>query len=67
MNKYTEEDYKLKCEELNVDYIGFHKHKHKGAMIEFVCKKHTECIPYYERNNIENYLIDNNEIYKKLA
>lgn len=43
MNKYTEKDYKLKCEEFNVDYIGFHKHKHRGTMIEFVCKKHMEC------------------------
>ena len=39
-NKYTEKDYIKKCEELNLVYIGNHKDKKKGTIIEFLCKKH---------------------------
>lgn len=38
--KYTEEDYKKKCEELGLEYIGNHKDKHKGTMIDFICHRH---------------------------
>lgn len=37
---YTENDYKTKCKELNLEYIGIHKEKKKGTMIEFICPKH---------------------------
>lgn len=40
MNKYTEQDYIDKCISLNLKYIGNHKDKHKGTMIEFICDKH---------------------------
>ena len=43
MNKYTEDDYKIKCSELKVEYVGTHKDKHKGTIIEFLCEKHKEC------------------------
>lgn len=38
--KYTEKDYINKCKEFGVKYIGFHKHKHYGTMIDFICPKH---------------------------
>lgn len=41
-NTYTEEDYKKKCNELNVLYIGHYKKKKLGTMIQFVCKRHKE-------------------------
>lgn len=42
MNKYNEDNYKDKCKELNLIYIGNHKEYHKGTVIEFVCNKHKE-------------------------
>lgn len=39
---YTENDYKNKCNELDVEYVGFHKEFHKGTMIDFICVKHKE-------------------------
>ena len=41
-NKYTEQDYIDKCNELNLKYIGIHKDKNKGTMIEFICNKHED-------------------------
>jgi hypothetical protein len=38
--KYTEKDYINKCKEFDVNYVGCHKDKHKGTMIDFICKKH---------------------------
>lgn len=40
--KYTEEDYKHRCEELNLNFIGTHKEKKKGTIIEFTCDKHLD-------------------------
>ncbi len=37
---YSEEDYKNKCNELNDKFIGIHKDKHKGTIIEYICHKH---------------------------
>lgn len=42
MNKYTEEDYKKKCNELRMIYVGNHKEKHKGTMIDFLCSVHED-------------------------
>lgn len=42
MIKYTEDDYKRKCQELNLIYIGNSKHKKKGTMIHFVCPIHKD-------------------------
>lgn len=41
-NKYTEDDLKKKCLELNLTYVGFHKDKKKGKMVEFICEKHRD-------------------------
>lgn len=40
--KYTENDYKNKCKELNLNYIGNHKKVHYGTMIDFICNIHTD-------------------------
>lgn len=41
-NKYTEEDYKNRCDILNDEYIGFEKN-HKGdTLIKYICRKHIE-------------------------
>lgn len=39
-NKYSEEDYKMKCQELGVNYIGFHSEGRKGTMIDYICPVH---------------------------
>lgn len=39
-NKYTENDYINRCLELGMKYVGIHKEKKKGTMIEFICPKH---------------------------
>ena len=39
-NKYTENDYINRCSELGMKYIGIHKEKKKGTMIEFICPNH---------------------------
>lgn len=39
-NKYTENDYINRCLELGMIYIGTHKEKKKGTMIEFICPIH---------------------------
>lgn len=39
-NKYIEEDYINKCKEFGLIYLGFHKHKHKGTMVNFICPQH---------------------------
>ena len=41
-SKYTEEDYKMKCEEFGLEYIGFHKESHKGTMIDYICHTHRD-------------------------
>lgn len=40
--KYTEQDYINKCNEFDVEYIGNHKEKKIGTVIDFICKKHRE-------------------------
>ena len=40
--KYTVEDYKRKCKELNNIFIGIHKEYHKGTMIDYICNKHID-------------------------
>lgn len=40
--KYTENDYIVKCKELNVEYIGTHKENKKGTVIEYICKVHPD-------------------------
>lgn len=42
INKYTENDYKEKCNQLNLKYIGNHKHHHKGTMVDFICPIHSD-------------------------
>ena len=39
---YTENDYINKCNELNLEYIGNHKERKLGTIIEFICKKHPD-------------------------
>ena len=41
-NKYTEEDFERKCNELNVIYNGTSKEKKKGTMIHFICPIHSD-------------------------
>lgn len=41
-NKYTEKDYINKCNELNLIYVGNHKSKKIGTMIDFICPKHKD-------------------------
>lgn len=41
-NKYNEDDYKNKCIEFNVEYIGNHKEKKKGTIIDFICPQHKD-------------------------
>ena len=41
-NKYTENDYIDKCNELHLTYKGFSKHKKKGVMISFICPIHSD-------------------------
>lgn len=40
--KYTEQDYKEKCESLNLEYIGYHREKKKGTIIHFICPIHKD-------------------------
>lgn len=40
--KHTEEDYKAKCLELDVEYIGNHKEKKFGTVIDYICKIHKD-------------------------
>ena len=40
--KYTEDDYKIRCSELDVQYIGSHKEQKRGTVIEFICNKHKD-------------------------
>lgn len=40
--KYSEEDYIKKCNELNVEYVGNHKEKKKGTIIEYICPNHKD-------------------------
>ena len=40
--KYTENDYIVKCKELNVEYIGTHKENKKRTVIEYICKVHPD-------------------------
>lgn len=40
--KYTEQDYINKCNEFDVEYIGNHKEKKLGTVIDFICNKHRE-------------------------
>ena len=45
MNKrktYTEDDYKIKCKELNVIFVGTHKESHRGTMIDYICSEHKD-------------------------
>ena len=42
LKKYTEDDYKSKCKELNLIYIGNHKKEHSGTMIDFICPIHED-------------------------
>jgi hypothetical protein len=39
-NKYTEQDYINKCNKLNLTYIGNHKEKKLGTIIDFICPTH---------------------------
>lgn len=41
-NKYNENDYKNKCSQLNLKYVGYHKEHKKGTIIEFICQKHID-------------------------
>lgn len=40
--KYTEEDYINKCKDFKVKYIGYHKEKKLGTVIDFICNKHED-------------------------
>nr|DAN52319.1 MAG TPA: hypothetical protein [Caudoviricetes sp.] len=40
--KYTENDFRQKCIDLKLTYIGFHKKHHDGSVIEFICPKHSD-------------------------
>lgn len=40
MGRFSEEDAINKCKELDLIYIGFHKEKKKGTIVEFICPKH---------------------------
>ena len=42
VRKYTEDDYKIRCSELDVQYIGSHKEQKRGTVIEFICNKHKD-------------------------
>lgn len=46
MNQFShmfyEEDYKNRCRELKVEYVGFHKEKKKGTVIEYICPTHRD-------------------------
>lgn len=37
---YTEDDYKNKCNQLGLIYIGNHKEKKRGTIIDFICPTH---------------------------
>lgn len=39
-NKYTEDDYIQKCNELKMQYLGYHKEPHKGTVIDYMCPNH---------------------------
>ena len=41
-NKYTEEDYINRCEEMNVVYIGNNRNNKKDTIIEFICNNHVD-------------------------
>lgn len=41
-NKYTEKDYVNKCNELKLIYVGNHKAKKVGTVIDFICPKHKD-------------------------
>ena len=41
-NKYSEKDYIDKCNELNLFYVGSHKIKKLGTIIDFICPKHKD-------------------------
>lgn len=58
-NKYTEKDYKDKCKELNLSYVGYHKGPaKKGTMIDFICNKHKEKgIQSKDWSHFKNYKI----------
>ena len=40
MNQYNENDYKNKCDSYKMRYIGNHKEKHKGTVVDFICPIH---------------------------
>lgn len=41
-SKYTETDFKNKCKELKLIYVGKHTEKKKGNVIEFICNNHCD-------------------------
>lgn len=40
--RYTENDYRNKCDELGMIFNGTDKHPHKGTMIKFICPIHKQ-------------------------
>lgn len=40
--RYTENDYIEKCASLGLNYIGFHKEKKRGTVIDFSCNFHLD-------------------------
>lgn len=56
--KYTENDFKQKCEQLSLKYIGYHSEPHKGNVIEFICDKHeNKGIQFSDWSHFKNYTI----------
>lgn len=56
--KYSEIDYKNKCKSLSLQYIGFHKEKKKGTIIEYICYKHkNKGIQNSDWSHFKNYSI----------
>lgn len=39
---YTENDYIDKCNAINLLYVGYHKERKLGTMVEFICPKHKD-------------------------
>lgn len=76
-NKYTEQDYIKKCNELNLIYVGYHKEKKLGTVIDFICKKHKDKgVQSKDWSHFRNYTYGcpycsgryktNKEIYKEM-
>lgn len=53
---YTENDYINKCNQINLKYIGNHKEKKKGTIIEYICNKHQNIgIQNTDWSHLKNY------------